>query len=97
MAEDVLEEVQSLQTSSKQESAMWKRTSKQKYWDELEVLPPAYQDHHGFLMGEPSDHDICEVLGTMAARYEAYISRAGRHYVSIRPLTMREYQKYTRK
>jgi hypothetical protein len=73
---------------------MWKRTSKEKYWDALEVLPPAFQDHRGFLLGEPHDHAVCEVTGTMHPRYDAYIHRADRYYVSIRPLTIHEYRKH---
>ena len=72
---------------------MWKSTSKQKYWDALEVLPPAHQDGYGFLLGEPQDHAECEVTKNVMPRYDAYVQKNGRYYVSIRPLTVPEYKK----
>jgi len=31
-------------------------TTEKLYWEMLEVLPPAYQAHNCFMVGEPSDH-----------------------------------------
>jgi hypothetical protein len=76
---------------------MWKRTSRKKYWDALEVLPPAYQDANGFLLGEPQDHDYCEVDKLVMPRYDACVQKGKRYYVSIRPLTLAEYRKYVPK
>jgi hypothetical protein len=74
---------------------MWKSTSKAKYWDALEVLPPAHQDANGFLLGEPFDHAQCEVSKTVLPRYDAYVQKKGRYYVSSRPLTRPEYLKHS--
>jgi hypothetical protein len=76
---------------------MWKSTSRQKYWDALEVLPPAYQDAFGFLLGEPHDHAQCEVTKVVLPRYDAYVEKRKRYYASIRPLTIPEYTKYAAK
>ena len=73
---------------------MWKRTTREKYWEMLEVLPPATQDAHGFLLGEPQDHDFCQVSGYVMPRYDAYLQRRGKYYVSTRPLSLFEYRKY---
>jgi hypothetical protein len=73
---------------------MWTRTSREKYWEALEVLPPAYQDANGFLLGEPHDHDYCEVQKLVLPRYDAYVQKGKRYYVSIRPLTLAEYRKW---
>ena len=81
-------------TRAKRNIRMWKRTSKEKYWDALELLPPAFQDHRGFLLGEPHDHAICEITGTMHPRYDAYVNWGRWYYVSVRPLTVNEYRKY---
>lgn len=35
----------------------WKRTTFERYWQMLEVLPPAVQTGAGFLVGEPWRHD----------------------------------------
>jgi hypothetical protein len=77
-----------------QETAMWKRTSREKYWYALEVLPPAYQDANGFLLGEPQDHRECEITHVTLPHYDAYVEKRGRFYVSIRPLTLAECKKY---
>jgi hypothetical protein len=76
---------------------MWKRTSEKQYWYALEVLPPAYQDGYGFLLGEPQDHAECEITHVTLPRYDAYVEKRGRFYVSIRPLTLPEYKKYVPK
>jgi hypothetical protein len=73
---------------------MWKRCSQKKYWYALEVLPPAYQDANGFLVGEPMDHRECEITHVTLPRYDAYVLKRQRYYVSIRPLTIPEYRKY---
>jgi hypothetical protein len=75
------------------EANVWKVTSRRKYWFALEILPPAYHDARGFLLGEPFDHAECSVTKTVLPRYEAYVRKKGRHYVSIRPLTIPEYKK----
>jgi hypothetical protein len=35
----------------------WAECTKARYWEMLEVLPPAVQRSGGFLVGEPMDHD----------------------------------------
>lgn len=35
----------------------WKKVSKARYWDMLEVLPPAVMGGGAFMVGEPMDHD----------------------------------------
>ena len=74
---------------------MWKATSRAKYWEALEVLPPAHQDANGFLLGEPFDHAQCEITKNVLPRYDAYVEKRKRYYVSIRPLTVPEYKKFS--
>jgi hypothetical protein len=64
-----------------------KRTSEKQYWYALEVLPPAYQDGYGFLVGEPQDHARCEISKEVLPRFDAYVHKGKRYYVSIRALT----------
>ena len=72
---------------------MWKRTTREVYWYALEVLPPAFQDGRGFLIGEPQDHATCTVTKTVMPRYDAYVHHKNRYYVSIRPLSVPEYKR----
>ena len=85
---------------------VWNEISRELYWTTLEKSRPhtddkasAYEDSFAFLVGEPSDHAICEVTGTMSPRYDAFlrrgeqISHGERHYQSIRPLTVAEFRK----
>jgi hypothetical protein len=69
----------------------WKLTSKKKYWEALEILPPAYQDATGFLIGEPTDHAECTVTKTVLPRYSAYREKNGRYYASVSPMTIPEF------
>jgi len=68
--------------------------TEKKYWEALEVLPPAYMDAYGFLLGEPQDHDFCTIDGVVMPRHQAYVQKRKRFYASIRPLTLAEYRKY---
>lgn len=36
---------------------IWKPCSKARYWDMLEVLPPAVMGGGAFMVGEPQSHD----------------------------------------
>jgi len=78
---------------------MFKRTTREKYFYSLEVLPPAYQDGkgflvEGFLVGEPMDHRTCTVSGLIAPTYAAFMERKGRFYESISAVTIAEYKKH---
>jgi hypothetical protein len=68
----------------------------QKGLTDVEVITTSTHDANGFLVGEPMDHRVCKVTTLMLARYEAYIEKRGRYYVSKRPLTINEYRKYSR-
>jgi hypothetical protein len=80
-----------------QEFAMWRRTSEKQYWYALEVLPPAHQDGYGFLVGEPQDHARCEITHEVLPRFDAYVHKGKRYYVSIRAFTLPEYKKWAPK
>ena len=41
----------------------WKRTHELRFQEMLEMLPPATQTGHGFLVGEPWRHRKCEASG----------------------------------
>jgi hypothetical protein len=69
----------------------WKVITEAEYFDALEVLPPAYHDHRGFLIGEPHDHRTCTVKGTLCAEYAAYV-RIGDVCYGGRNLTVYEYR-----
>ena len=73
---------------------MWKRTTRAKYWQALEVLPPAYMSGGNFLLGEPQDHGKCDVTGHILPRYEGYIQKGKSYFVSKRALTLPEFKKY---
>jgi hypothetical protein len=65
-----------------------KRVSKAKYWEMLEILPPAAMAGGGFLVGEPWDHDE-----DGNPRFEAYFERGGKHYVATVPMTHADFKK----
>lgn len=67
----------------------WKRVSKSRYWEMLEVLPPAVMGGDGFMVGEPFDHDPA----TGQPRFEAFIGsdRAG-YFVASEPMTIKDFR-----
>jgi hypothetical protein len=73
---------------------MFKRTTRDKYLESLECLPPAYQDGRGFLVGEPTDRRICNVTGTLSLTYDAYMQKGDRYYASVSSMTIAEYRAY---
>jgi hypothetical protein len=66
----------------------WTETTKGKYWDMLEVLPPAAMSNGGFLVGEPWDHHAT----TGQPRFSAYREQFDKFYVANRPMTRKEFK-----
>jgi len=66
----------------------WTEVTGERYWDMLEVLPPAIQNAKGFMVGEPTDHHA----GTGRARYAAFLDKGGKFFESSRPLTIAEFR-----
>jgi len=70
----------------------WQETTRAKYWEMLEVLPPALWIGGFFLVGEPYDHD----MDTGAPRFQAYQqighedTGGARYFVASRPMTRAE-------
>lgn len=64
----------------------WHDTTKEKYWEMLEVLPPAFMQGNYFLVGEPCDHHAI----TGRSRYQAFGQIGERYIVASRPMTVLE-------
>jgi hypothetical protein len=71
---------------------MFTPTTESRYWEMLGVLPPAYMDGHGFLVGEPMDHRHCRVTKVVRATYSAFLFHQGKFYESKEALTLPEYK-----
>src|SRR3990167_3936197 len=65
----------------------WRPCSEARYHDMLNVLPPAWHERGGFLVGEPWDHDA----GNGQPRFAAFRRRGGSFYESDRPMTRAEF------
>ena len=72
--------------SRQQTPITWALTTRDRYTNRLEVLPPAMWQDGAFLVGEPMDHDIA----TGQPRFEAYWRRHDHYFVASRPLTHAE-------
>lgn len=70
----------------------WKEITEAKYWEMLEVLPPAVMTHLGFLVGEPLDHGFCPVTGLFGARFEAFAEVRGKYFVADKPMSVSGFQ-----
>jgi hypothetical protein len=66
----------------------WDECTEDRYYDMLEVLPPAYMGHGGFLVGEPCDHDA----SNGQPRYQGFCISNGKFYQGSRPMTIREFK-----
>ncbi|HYA71775.1 MAG TPA: hypothetical protein VEF36_01325 [Roseiarcus sp.] len=50
--------------------AKWKKITAARYWEMLEILPPALMTYRGFLLGEARDHDAAG-----RPRFTAFVER----------------------
>ena len=71
---------------------MFEPTTQDKYYQMLGVLPPAFQDGYGFLVGEPHDHRRCKVTKMVRPTFAAFIQYRGEFFVSKKALTIPEYK-----
>ena len=61
----------------------WQPCTEARYHEMLNVLPPAWHERDGFLVGEPWDHDA----GNGQPRFAAFRQCGGACYESDRPMT----------
>jgi len=67
----------------------WQETTRERFDEMLNVLPPAAMLGGGFLVGEPYDHDA----GSGLPRFSAYRRKCDRYEVASRPMTRAEFRK----
>ena len=65
----------------------WRPCSVERYEEMLNVLPPAWHAHGGFLVGEPWDHDASDGQ----PRFAAFRHRGSVFEESDRPMTRTEF------
>ena len=72
----------------------WSRVTQKRYNEMLEVLPPAYWDSYGFMVGEACDHSY----ETGRPRFQAFRVRGGSgpypaiYEAASRPMTVAEFK-----
>lgn len=66
---------------------VWTETTKEVYWEMLEVLPPAAMGNGGFLVGEPWDHHA----KTGQPQFAAYREKGDKYWTANRPITRKEF------
>lgn len=74
---------------------MFTPTTEERFYEMLEVLPPAYYANNGFLVGEPVNHRTCRVSGHIAPTYDAFVQLSGKYYASPEALTIKEFKNIT--
>ena len=75
----------------------WSKVTEDKYWEMLEVLPPAVMTGLGFLVGEPLTHGACPVTGKFGALYEAFAKVGKDYYVASEAMTVGGFKTLTPK
>lgn len=58
----------------------WKEVPEARYDEMLGILPPAVTTYYGFLVGEPFDHRVCAVSGSVRPSYSAFVCLANKFY-----------------
>jgi len=71
---------------------MWKRVSERRYFEMLEVLPPAVWLSYGFLVGEPHDHRVCKITGRTAPSFAAFV-KLGDEFFEGPTMTAEEFRR----
>ncbi|MDX9975438.1 MAG: hypothetical protein RBU21_20795, partial [FCB group bacterium] len=66
----------------------WKPTTRERFWEMLECLPPAAFIGAAFLVGEPFDHNAL----TGAPRFQAFRQRGDVYECGSRPMTAAEFR-----
>jgi hypothetical protein len=69
----------------------WKETTEGRYWEMLEVLPPAVQTGAGFLVGEPWTHDAQD-----RPMFQAHVQIGERYFECLEPMTVAEFRALTK-
>ena len=77
----------------------WKPTTRERYWEMLEILPPAEQTGAGFLVGEPWTHRQCTITWHRdQPAFAAFVERRSTfgfesdYFEATRPLTVAEFR-----
>lgn len=69
----------------------WEQVTEERYDEMLGVVPPAVYTSHGFLVGEPHDHDAED-----RPRFQAYVQIDGKFYGAKEVMTIAEFRASTR-
>ena len=67
----------------------WKKISKARYWDMLEILPPACMGGGAFMVGEPYSHDAA----TGAPTFAGFKETNGQYFELEGHMTAAEFKK----
>lgn len=68
----------------------WTETTEERYFEMLEVLPPAFWKAGAFLVGEPWDHHTL----TGKPRFAAFWQKGKKFFEANRPLTVNELKSF---
>jgi hypothetical protein len=67
---------------------LFKKSTEEKYWEMLGMLPPAAQTGYGFLVGEPLNHN-----SKGEPCFTAFVEKAGgKFFESVGPMTVAEFK-----
>jgi len=73
---------------------MFRRTSKERYYEALECLPPAHWDSNGFMVGEPTDHRECRITHVTRPTFAAFLKFDENYFESEESITYPEFKSY---
>ena len=68
-------------------------TTKERYEEMLDILPPIGFDGTNFLVGEPYTHRKCAVTGNFASTYDGFHYNGKEFFVTDQDVTYMEFKK----
>ena len=70
----------------------WNKTTSERYYEMLGVLPPEIMTGTGFLVGEPMTHQTCSVTGRIAPVFSAFAKDGDDYYEAKECLSVVEFK-----
>ena len=71
----------------------WKEVTEERYYEMLDLLPPAIFLYYGFLVGEPWTERQCSRRTHLTLpAFQPFVFRDGRYYEGDAPLTVPEFK-----
>ena len=67
----------------------WKQVSRERYWDMLEILPPAVMGGGAFMVGEPISHDAAG-----QPTFRGFLKAGDKYFEAVDLMSIPDFRKF---